>query len=853
VTTATPDAPRRPPHPGPAAGRTPAPDRPERPDGLELVGRFEGSGFKDPPYLVRRADGQVIQLSQLLYLVAEAADGGRDAHEIASRVSRRAGRGVSADNVHFLVERKLRPLGVLAGADGSTPDLPRRPPLLALRHRRPVLPERVVGILGSALTPLFAPPVVAVVLAALVLFDGWLLGFHGIAPGLRSVLYEPTLLLALVGGVIAATAFHELGHAAACRYGGARPGAIGAGLYLVWPAFYCDVTDAYRLDRRGRLRTDLGGVYFNGIVALLAGAAYFATGQEGVLLLAAVQNLTILQQLLPLLRFDGYYVLSDLTGVPDILSRIGPILRSLVPFRRTEAKVRELKPWVRVVVTAYVALLVPVLLLLLGWMVLGAPRVFATAFDSLLLHVAEVAEAVRRRDWSLTGLGALQVMALVLQCAGIALILARTSRSTGRRLARWSQGSRPRRAVALAGGAMVVAAIVAVWWPNGDYQPLRPGERGTIPEGISTIRSIPAAHQVVAPGQLGYAPAVDPAGAPAPTGGATGGVGSDAAEPPAPTGIPSEPAPSDGDEPGTRPADPPDEDAAPAGTAPPAPQPSATPGATPTPAPDPTPAPTGDNAAVATNTQDGALVFRLAFALQFIEDGVIDQSNTAIAQASCQACRTIAIAVQVLIATGDVHLVAPTNLAVALNEQCPSCATLAYAYQLVLALPNVVGLSAEADEKLKAILAAMVVLGTSDAPVDEIQRQLDALTVKLRDVVVTELVRDEAEDSEPPAATAPGETATPSPDSTAAPSPDSTAAPTPDSTATPWPDSTATPSPDSTATPSPDSTATPSPDSTAAPTPDSTATPSPDPTTTATPSPDPTTTATPEATATPTP
>ena len=55
---------------------------------------------------------------------------------------------------------------------------------------------------------------------------------------------------------------------------------MGVGLYLVWPAFYCDVTEAYRLDRPGRLRTDLGGVYFNGLFALAAGAAYFATGRR---------------------------------------------------------------------------------------------------------------------------------------------------------------------------------------------------------------------------------------------------------------------------------------------------------------------------------------------------------------------------------------------------------------------------------------------------------------------------------------------------------------------------------------------------------------------------------------------
>jgi putative peptide zinc metalloprotease protein len=468
-----------------------ATDRPQRAAGLELVGRFEGSGFSEPFYLARRSDGQVIQLSRLLHLVADAADGGRDPDEIAARVSTRFGRGVSADNVRYLIDHKLRPLGVLAAADGSTPELPKRPPLLALRHRRPLVPARVVRGLALAFTPLFLPPVIAIVLAALVAFDTWLFGFHGVADGFRAALYDPTLLLGLLVCVIAATAFHEVGHAAACRYGGARPGAIGAGLYIVWPAFYCDVTDAYCLDRRGRLRTDLGGIYFNGISSLLAGAAYFATGQEAVLLLVLVQHLTMFQQLLPLMRFDGYYVISDLTGVPDILSRIGPILRSLAPFRRTHPRVRELKAWVRLVVTLYVALLVPVLLLLLTWMVMGAPRVFATAFDSLALHADRVAAAFAEHDWSVAALSSFQVLALLLQCAGICLVLGRTARSGSRRLRAWSKGSATRTVVALAVRVGVAAAVVALWWPNGEYQPLRPGERGTIPEGLSGVPELP--------------------------------------------------------------------------------------------------------------------------------------------------------------------------------------------------------------------------------------------------------------------------------------------------------------------------------------------------------------------------
>src|SRR3712207_8840036 len=46
-----------------------------------------------------------------------------DYEEIADAVSERVGRGVSGDNVRFLTEKKLRPLGVLAQADGSTPRL----------------------------------------------------------------------------------------------------------------------------------------------------------------------------------------------------------------------------------------------------------------------------------------------------------------------------------------------------------------------------------------------------------------------------------------------------------------------------------------------------------------------------------------------------------------------------------------------------------------------------------------------------------------------------------------------------------------------------------------------------------
>ena len=90
---------------------------------------------------------------------------------------------------------------------------------------------------------------------------------------------------------------------------------MGVGIYLVYPAFYTDVSDNYRLGRWGRVRTDLGGFYFNLIFVLGVMALYVATGYEFLLLIVMLINFEIIHQLLPFVRLDGYWVLADITGM----------------------------------------------------------------------------------------------------------------------------------------------------------------------------------------------------------------------------------------------------------------------------------------------------------------------------------------------------------------------------------------------------------------------------------------------------------------------------------------------------------------------------------------------------------
>ena len=467
------------------AAASPAPRLAE---GIELIGRYEDSGFKEAPYIARRSDGQMVQMAPMLYALAEVVDGEAREDELARRFSERIERQVEPDMVHALLDEQLRPLGVVAEADGSSPTIEKLDPLLALKFRTRVLPDGFVRGLTTIFKPLFWPPIVVLVVLAFVGLDAWLFGIHGISQSLRKVIYDPSLMFMLFGGVVLATAFHEVGHATGTRYGGAKPGVMGVGIYIVWPAFYTDITDAYRLGKAGRLRADMGGMYFNCCFALLVAGLYAMTGFEALLLLVVIQTFAIVQQSLPLLRLDGFYIISDLTGVPDMLTRIKPVLRRLIPGREPDPRVTELKPWVRRVVTGYVCIVVPVIALLFVVMLIHAPRAFATGYDSLALHYSRVGPDVAHGRTGKAALNVFQMLILILPLLGMVYSTARVGKRAGAGAWSWSAAHPARRGGLALGTAAAVGLVAFLWWPHGAYRPIQPGERGTL---VSAVRSLP--------------------------------------------------------------------------------------------------------------------------------------------------------------------------------------------------------------------------------------------------------------------------------------------------------------------------------------------------------------------------
>ncbi|MFN0090163.1 MAG: AAA family ATPase [Acidimicrobiales bacterium] len=423
--------------PPPPAATFPAETPPRLADGVTLIGPYLDGGFEQRRYLIRRGDGQMVLVSALLHCIAALLDGARTLEQVAAAASDAFERELTADNVRYVIETKLRPLGLIAGPAPGPP--PRGPaPLLALRAKTTLLRAPAVRTVAGALAFLFNPMIIAAVLAAVVGFDVWALQHVRTAPP-EALTVGPGATLTLLLLTLAAFLFHEFGHAAACRRGGGEPGEIGCGVFLIFPALFTNVTDAYRLSRWARVRTDAGGIYFNAVlVAALAPLAVWSES-PALLMFALVSHALAFTQLAPMGRTDGYYLLADLVGVPDLFGRIRPILAGALRRRPPPA---DLTPRAQRIVIAWVVVITPLLTVLFGWFLFRLPAYTVS-------QAAEAAEALRRLRPSAavhdpTGAAlapvtlmsfAALVLGLVLMAGRLLLLLGRAALGRGARAA----------------------------------------------------------------------------------------------------------------------------------------------------------------------------------------------------------------------------------------------------------------------------------------------------------------------------------------------------------------------------------------------------------------------------------
>jgi putative peptide zinc metalloprotease protein len=288
------------------------------------------SSAREETYLALLPDGRSLQMTRRLYELIAHLDGSRDVEEIARILSGMWNCSIRPADVQDWIDRHIAPHGLLSPVPGLPTSSPPRPARSSGTKGIMLIPGKVAQPLTRRLRLLFHPLCSLPLLWASVFCHGLVYPdlLSGTHTGLFSSLPASVYLIGYLVTLLSVL-FHEFGHLSACRYFDCPHGEIRLGLYLVFPVFYADVSPAWRLERKARVVVDLGGMYFQLLVTLPVSLLFHLTREPVWLLLFLELDAMILFSLNPFLRFDGYWLCSDLLGIPNLRSRSRLLMKTL--------------------------------------------------------------------------------------------------------------------------------------------------------------------------------------------------------------------------------------------------------------------------------------------------------------------------------------------------------------------------------------------------------------------------------------------------------------------------------------------------------------------------------------------
>ncbi len=329
---------------------------PKLDDKVEIT-PFETSSISQV-YLLKTPDGRTFQISSKLYQLLLLLDGEKSLEEIASEFSSQNSKEYSPDDISQIIEKFLTPQGLLSPNQADQRDQPqtRQKPNTPLSLRIPLFSRRALLPLTNILSKLFHRPVFITLTAmAFIILLITLPGFQ--AFDFTKTIQMGYAWIMTYGLLTVSVIFHELGHASACRYYGCLHGPVGFGLYLVFPVFYVDINDAWRLSRKQRAMIDIGGVYFQFATTIILFSGYMITQSPILLMAIFLTYLMIFINLNPLFKYDGYWLLSDIVGIPNLRQRATELVKQLFKKeRRTTYQLSQIPSWAKGVLFSYTAL-----------------------------------------------------------------------------------------------------------------------------------------------------------------------------------------------------------------------------------------------------------------------------------------------------------------------------------------------------------------------------------------------------------------------------------------------------------------------------------------------------------------
>jgi putative peptide zinc metalloprotease protein len=140
-------------------------------------------------------------------------------------------------------------------------------------------------------------------------------------------IFRAESVLVVLFTIFATISLHEFAHAITLKHFGGEVRQMGFLLLYFQPCFYCDVSDAYLFaEKRKKILVTFAGVIFQIFLWSLATLAWHLLPDGSALghlffIASAFTLLTTLFNLNPLIKLDGYYILTDWVGIPNLRAK----------------------------------------------------------------------------------------------------------------------------------------------------------------------------------------------------------------------------------------------------------------------------------------------------------------------------------------------------------------------------------------------------------------------------------------------------------------------------------------------------------------------------------------------------
>jgi multidrug efflux pump subunit AcrA (membrane-fusion protein) len=282
---------------------------------------------KDP------AARRFFRFGEVEHFVARQLDGATSLDVVRNRVEARFDRPLRADTLEGLLNQ-FRHCQLLDGVREERANRGRSS-LLYVRLKA-FDPDRLLDRLAPRLCFVFTPAFVTctallVLLAMTVTIDRWTEVSHGV-----SGLYSFDALMIAWLTVLSVTLAHEFAHGLTCKHFGGHVHEIGFLLIYFQPAFYCNVSDSWLFPERSkRLWVMFAGAYLEIVVWAVATLTWRIVDVDTPLnflafVIMTTSGIKTLFNLNPLIKLDGYYLLSDYLEIPNLRQKSFAYLKTLV-------------------------------------------------------------------------------------------------------------------------------------------------------------------------------------------------------------------------------------------------------------------------------------------------------------------------------------------------------------------------------------------------------------------------------------------------------------------------------------------------------------------------------------------